>query len=161
MLLRLDVEHPIQFEIIQTQGKMPEGRFSHSMDLVVGLNSLVIYGGIGQNYKFLDDFWIFQLHLWEWMKVNCKHQHENLNLNKFEHSSCVFGSQIFIFGGISNQNYCDCFLYSVESDSCENQKQNKADDYGEKSVRNVDKSIGKVNNNQKKNFRIKRFSNHI
>jgi len=96
----------------------PAPRNGHTADFYGG--DLVIFGGfkhIPEPVEFYNDMWMFSTTTRQWTKVEYKGSH--LPLPRFSHTSVIYGSSLFIFGGTNDPagaNFLDDFwMFSFSS----------------------------------------------
>lgn len=99
----------LHWDVIETSGKQPLSRYGHSMHMIPWMNCLLLFGGRheGDMLKpdprptLLNDLWILKLQNLEWGKVVAKGDPPEA---VYAHWSEIYGSQIFIFGGLKGSN---------------------------------------------------------
>ena len=103
---------------IDVNGRPPAPRYSHSMNYFESNNMLVIFGGRIQsqihNQTFsLNDVWILELRKVEWFRLNCS---GNMPTKRYGHISLLNGNQLVVFGGLTDDMFCDNTLHVLKID---------------------------------------------
>lgn len=107
---------PLQLVIPKTTGTPPCPRFLHSMVYCSSFNYLLVFGGRVDvkhttQYTCFNDVHIFDIDnlLWISTKVN-----GNVPRLRSGHCAAMMGTEMFIFGGVSNTCYCSSEMYKLE-----------------------------------------------
>ena len=111
-------EQSIVWKTLEIQGKGPQPRYQHTMDLIESQGYIVIYGGIndtGKDMIYLSDLWILNLRDLIWIEVFVNTTHED-QIQRAGHCSFALDSQLFVFGGLNQQGYLNSDLLVFEFD---------------------------------------------
>lgn len=107
---------PLRCIIPQTSGIPPSPRFMHSMAYCSSFNNIVVFGGRvdiknTMEYTCFNDVHVLFIEnlMWASTCVN-----GNIPKARSGHCSTAVGSEIYIFGGVSNTVYCSSDLYKLE-----------------------------------------------
>lgn len=113
MILTIDEkDQPSEWIIPTTVGQQPAPRYAHTMVYYNGLNSLVIYGGKNElTQQILSDLWLLTLNTLTWIKADVR---GDVSRSRYHHCSEQVETQLFIFGGIQQNQYSDHELYRFE-----------------------------------------------
>ena len=93
---------------IKMKGKIPNSRFSHTMNYFSKLKLLIIFGGkniFNQNINYIS---IFSLFSKNWNKIKI---FSNLKISRINHCSAIEDNHFFIFGGTGFGGYVFENLY--------------------------------------------------
>ena len=98
-----------------TQGKPPSKRFLYSMNKMIHINSIAIYGGRSTKaatpwYSF-GDLYMLKLTNLMWTKVEL---FGVLPAPRNAHCAAIVGTRMYIFGGVNAANFCKSDLYHIE-----------------------------------------------
>ena len=109
---------PCQWKKIENiKGKRPSERYFHSMNYYEPGNFLIIHGGRNDSKSesfALDDTYIFDLDLYQWLKVNLVSNIPNFKvIARCAHDSVIYSDNLIIFGGMNNQNYIGSSLFII------------------------------------------------
>lgn len=114
-------QHPAEFVPVETKGKTPVGRYGHSFSHIENSSYLVLYGGRNDEFfkiftyktclSFLD---VLDVDKMQWMKVILGSYKPSARLH---FSSAMAGSRLFVFGGLTDDNYIPAQMERLEFDS--------------------------------------------
>ena len=109
---------PCQWKKIENiKGKRPSERYFHSMNYYEPGNFLIIHGGRNDSKSesfALDDTYIFDLDLYQWLQVNLVSNIPNFKvIARCAHDSVIYSDNLIIFGGMNNQNYIGSSLFII------------------------------------------------
>lgn len=106
---------PLNWVYPSTQGVAPSPRYHHSMNFVVSMASVVIYGGRNDSGfpGFFSDIHILRLDTLTWL--SCQIHGDEL-CRRSSHGVCVSGTQLFIFGGTNDEGYANTAMAALELD---------------------------------------------
>ena len=116
-------KRPLEWRIVNTNGNIPEGRLFASINFYEDLNVLFLLGGKTQNDEFSSTLFLLDLETFCWSKVLIfdRSPHE-----RAEHSSCIYGSSLIIFGGINSEKYIGSDIYVINLDIWEKKRRRLA-----------------------------------
>ena len=80
------------------------------MDYFEEINLLVLYGGRDDKRNPFNDIWMMDLERFVWLKVNI---YDYIPAERSEHSSCILGNKLIIFGGMNKNNYVGADIYEI------------------------------------------------
>lgn len=107
----------MQVTVDGSDSKIPTGRYFHAADITK--QSIFVYGGISNDFKVLNDFWMFNIHEQKWSEVEVTSKESpgalaghTMTIVKVDESE-----RIFIIGGYKNVTKSP--ENSTESDSTE------------------------------------------
>lgn len=108
-------DKPAKWIVPETTGKPPLPRMQHTMDYYRKLNCLVVFGGRNEQQKFscLNDFGVLWLETMTWMQVSCWGDEI---ISRYSHCAGIFGTKLYIFGGINYGSYVGSELELIELD---------------------------------------------
>ena len=109
---------PLNCIIPITSGQPPSPRFLHSMVYSSSLNCIVIFGGRVDakntvEYTCFNDVFILFIENLMWTKSNVS---GNVPRIRSGHCAAILGSEMYVFGGVSNTVYCSSDMYKLEID---------------------------------------------
>jgi N-acetylneuraminic acid mutarotase len=110
---------PLGFKEVNTSGTGPSPRFLHSMVYDQRSNYIMIFGGridVPQTvtYTCFNDLYLLCMNRLMWVRVKVM---GDIPTARSGHSAEVIGSNLYIFGGVSNTCYCSSDMYVLEINS--------------------------------------------
>ncbi|CAI2360431.1 unnamed protein product [Moneuplotes crassus] len=114
-VLKPHFKHNFEWVKLSISGQSPETRYSHSMEYFEWIKSIVIFGGrVDSNRenkitksKLLNDLWMLNIVKNQWVKVTGQGSPPK---TMYAHNSAVYGSQLIIFGGITDHKTQRCSM---------------------------------------------------
>ena len=98
----------------------------------------------------LDDTYICDLDLYQWLKVNLVSNNENFKtMARCAHDSVIYLDNLIIFGGMNNQSYLGSSLFIISLNGDLTNDTNKINNYQNKLI---SKESINVNNSNPINF---------
>ena len=145
---------PCQWKRIDNiKGKKPSERYFHSMNYYEPGNFLIVHGGRNDTKSesfALDDTYICDLDLYQWLKVNLVSNNENFKtMARCAHDSVIYLDNLIIFGGMNNQSYLGSSLFIISLNGDLTNDTNKINNYQNKLI---SKESTNVNNSNPINF---------
>eukprot|EP00347_Sterkiella_histriomuscorum_P019572 403341123 len=120
----------LEWQTLDTKGKQPCARYSHSMEFSEEQSLIVVFGGrcdlqtrSSSGQQVLNDIWVLLLSTLIWCEVQAIGQKPQ---ERFSHCSTIVGTQLIIFGGI-HKNFCSADLHVLEMDPFYAKKANEND----------------------------------
>ena len=104
---------------IKNEGPVPCPRYGHTMNYYPNKGILVVFGGRNdENYEmlktsFLNDIWILWLRDLTWVKWVPKETDYDPE-PRYLHCSTNIDGGILVFGGLSENNYCNSVVYVLD-----------------------------------------------
>ena len=93
------------WKILYTNNSLkPNPTYSNTLNYIKEKNSLILYGGINEKEKYINDFWIFNLNKLIWIK---KEVVGDLNENRSGHIAESVKNLFLVFGGINFKGFVD------------------------------------------------------
>jgi N-acetylneuraminic acid mutarotase len=102
---------PLEWCLIKTKGTPPDGRVSATLNYFEELNVLILYGGKCEDQSISSDMFICDLENYSWNKVLI---FDRSPADRAEHSSCINGKNLIIFGGVNKNRYLGSDMYIIE-----------------------------------------------
>jgi len=94
-----------KIEYTQKENQIPKKRRAHSM--VLHNQTLVLYGGCGDDYELYNDVWYFDLESKLWTKINT---HGDPQYERLYHTAVALHDSMYVFGGMNS--YSDVYKYN-------------------------------------------------
>lgn len=110
---------PVIWTTIKTFGKPPGPRHSCSLDYFEDLNVLFLYGGSNDSQLISNEVFLLDLEHYNWSLVSI---FDVSPYARAEHSSCLNGNSLLIFGGINMDMYLGSELYIINLDIWEKKR---------------------------------------
>lgn len=114
-------QSPAEFIPVEAKGKKPVGRYGHSFNHIENTSYLVLFGGRNDDFfkilsyktcfAFLD---VLDVEKMQWLKVTLGGYKPSA---RFNFCSAIYGSRLFIFGGLTDENYLPAQMEQLEFDS--------------------------------------------
>jgi len=101
-------------------GKPPEPRYGHTMNYYPDKSILVIFGGRNDSnldkygYSYMNDVWLLFLEKLTWCKWETKYT--LTPIKRHSHCAEITGNMLILFGGLSEENYCNGDVYALDLD---------------------------------------------
>jgi hypothetical protein len=76
--------------------------------------------------------WVLFLENLKWYEINCTGA---IPRERFSHAQAIIGTQLIIFGGLNNENFCNADVYCLELDPFHSNRYSHED----KKKKNMDK----------------------
>lgn len=110
----------LKWIVPKVAGKPPSPRYGHSMNYYPDRSILVVFGGRNDSnfdkygHSYMNDVWILYLEKLTWCRWDT--QCSFAPLQRYSHCAELAENAVVVFGGLSEENYCNAEIYALDLD---------------------------------------------